>query len=200
MLNLPSYLHTAPLTDIQHEAGFSYKGVIKFLLPVSIFFPIEMSLVENDKALPGPFGVDHDDIRNLGEGRYSFWKGTVYFSTPDNSDPRNNGRIYRIQYTSNLITRSAKLLPGRAWRPLIYFTEFLVIILRPVWRLLLLVKRKLRTIIPHRLIHFARRVLNRLYRIDPKEDMWSLFYLFCFFQVLLRGRVAKRILKTEKTQ
>jgi hypothetical protein len=47
-----------------------------------------------------PFGVGHSshaDIEALGQGRYSHWRHTeLRFSTPDNSDPRANGRTYAI--------------------------------------------------------------------------------------------------------
>lgn len=39
----------------------------------------------------------HDEIRALGEGRYSFWKGTLFFSSSDNSDARTNGRDYELR-------------------------------------------------------------------------------------------------------
>ncbi len=42
----------------------------------------------------GPAHCSHFDIRTHGGGRYSHWTGWLYFSTPDNSDPRTNGRVY----------------------------------------------------------------------------------------------------------
>ena len=36
----------------------------------------------------------HEAIAQVGEGRYSFWGDTLYFSTSDNSDPNTNGRQY----------------------------------------------------------------------------------------------------------
>ncbi len=39
----------------------------------------------------------HDDIRQLGLGRYSHWEGYLFFSTSDNSDPNNNGRVYVLK-------------------------------------------------------------------------------------------------------
>jgi len=38
----------------------------------------------------------HDDIRTLGQGRWSLWQGQVYFSTSDGSDPTTNGRRYEL--------------------------------------------------------------------------------------------------------
>ena len=45
-----------------------------------------------------PLGASslHADIRQLGGGRYSIWGNFLYFSSSDNSDPRTNGRVYRL--------------------------------------------------------------------------------------------------------
>ena len=50
---------------------------------------------EDDRAL-GPPHSPHDEIRDLGGGRFSHWGGYVLFSTSDGSDPRINSRRYRI--------------------------------------------------------------------------------------------------------
>ena len=42
----------------------------------------------------GPSHASHDEIQRLGAGRYSHWKGRLYFSSSDGSDPRANGRRY----------------------------------------------------------------------------------------------------------
>lgn len=47
----------------------------------------------------GPAHASHDDVRRLGGGRFSHWrvkaqKGVLVFSSSDNSDPRENGRVY----------------------------------------------------------------------------------------------------------
>jgi hypothetical protein len=58
----------------------------------------ELLLTENG-VLMGPAHSGHQDIDNLGKGRYSHWfsgRVIVMFSASDNSDPRTNGRIYRI--------------------------------------------------------------------------------------------------------
>jgi radical SAM protein with 4Fe4S-binding SPASM domain len=52
-------------------------------------------VLENGAPLPLPHAL-HDDIRNLGGGRYSCWQGAVLFSTPDGSDPNRNGRRYTL--------------------------------------------------------------------------------------------------------
>jgi radical SAM protein with 4Fe4S-binding SPASM domain len=53
-------------------------------------------LFENGIPLPYP-DSQHQEIRDLGGGRYSVWKGWLYFSTPDNSDPCSNGRHYQLR-------------------------------------------------------------------------------------------------------
>lgn len=55
-----------------------------------------VTLYENDAPL-SIADASHDDIRNLGEGRYSVWKGWIYFSASDNSDPMSNGRRYELK-------------------------------------------------------------------------------------------------------
>ena len=52
-------------------------------------------LYEDDRSL-GPAHSLHEDIRHLGGGRYSHWHGNLYFSSSDHSDPRTNGREYKI--------------------------------------------------------------------------------------------------------
>lgn len=52
-----------------------------------------LKLYENGVEL-GPAHAVHDDIRNLGKGRFSHWGTTLLFSASDNTDPRTNGRTY----------------------------------------------------------------------------------------------------------
>ncbi len=54
-------------------------------------------LYEDDKAL-GPAHAMHRQIRNIGEGLFSHWEWRLYFSASDNSDPRTNGRAYRVEF------------------------------------------------------------------------------------------------------
>lgn len=56
----------------------------------------ELVLFENGQPL-GPAHTSHDDIRTLGEGRYSHWAGHLFLSASDNSDARENGRVYTVQ-------------------------------------------------------------------------------------------------------
>ena len=52
----------------------------------------------------------HDDIVRYGAGRFSHWGEQVVFSTSDNSDPRTNGRAYRLV----IAEPNAKQAPGTA--------------------------------------------------------------------------------------
>lgn len=58
----------------------------------------DLVLYEDGRPL-GPAHADHSRIRLLGRGLYSHWHGDLYFSTSDNSDPRENGRVYRFEAT-----------------------------------------------------------------------------------------------------
>lgn len=58
----------------------------------------KLALFEDGKPL-GPRNSPHAVIRTDGAGRYSHWGArTLWFSASDNSDPRTNGRQYKIVY------------------------------------------------------------------------------------------------------
>jgi len=59
----------------------------------------ESILYEDHKPLSNENAI-HDEIRQYGSGRYSFWHEQVYFSSSDNSDPRTNSRTYSIKVPS----------------------------------------------------------------------------------------------------
>ena len=54
-----------------------------------------LRLLEDARQVGVPH-VAHAEIRHKGEGRYSFWGDTLYFSTPDGSDPNTNRRKYEV--------------------------------------------------------------------------------------------------------
>ncbi len=101
-------------SNIRQETGYTWSVSVsppEFSLLTSYFYQIatdtpdktESRLIcyENGKAL-GPAHANHDEIQNIGKGRYSHWYRRILFSTSDNSDPKNNGRIYtaRFAYTA----------------------------------------------------------------------------------------------------
>lgn len=87
------------ITEIRHEAGHAYISRIGVRAPSSHRKPSSAVVLENDVPLPGPANAPHSDIRNHGNGSYSFWHGHVYFSASDNSDPRTNGRRYSVTFS-----------------------------------------------------------------------------------------------------
>jgi len=60
-------------------------------------------LFEDDVPLPLPDSA-HDAIREHGGGRYSVWGKSLYFSTPDGSDPVTNGRRYELRWRDHRVS------------------------------------------------------------------------------------------------
>ena len=52
-------------------------------------------LLEDGQPI-GPPHTEHRLIRKYGGGRFSHWRGTLFFSTSDDSDPNLNGRRYVV--------------------------------------------------------------------------------------------------------
>lgn len=59
-----------------------------------------LKLFEDGKEL-GPAHALHNDIRNSGQGRFSHWGNSLYFSASDNTNPLTNGRTYTVSYTGS---------------------------------------------------------------------------------------------------
>ncbi len=89
---------SVPITRIHHEIGFAYSAITGHPELSSHKHLSAACVLENGMPLPGPGNALHDDIRQVGGGRYSFWHDCVYFATSDNSDPRTNGRHYEVYY------------------------------------------------------------------------------------------------------
>lgn len=84
--------------------GYSYLIYIDKPLAVGDFITADYSydfvLYEDDVPLPMPHATA-DDIIAKGMGRYMLrGDGMIIFSSSDNSDPRTNGRKYRVSYTA----------------------------------------------------------------------------------------------------
>jgi SAM-dependent methyltransferase len=88
-----------PLSDIRPEIGFAYIAATNRPWLSSHRRASNASVLEDGVPLPGPANAPHDGIRQIGQGRFSFWHNYIYFSASDNSDPRTNGRSYEISYT-----------------------------------------------------------------------------------------------------
>lgn len=91
-------LSRLPVAKLKHESGYCWITPVESAGPSdSEEGPSGSDLVLYEDHLPlGPRHELHDAIRQYGQGRFSHWNGTLMFSTSDNSDPRTNGRHYRI--------------------------------------------------------------------------------------------------------
>lgn len=73
--------------------------------------------VYEDGKLLGPAHSIHQEVSDLGEGRFSYWRvpgqNILVFSASDNSDPRTNGKTYAIRgiYTTPGFVLVLLLLP-----------------------------------------------------------------------------------------
>ncbi len=91
---------------IRHVNGYLYE----YALPLSTSYGDDnvspkssaWRLCEDGKVLPFPHSV-HGNIENIGSGRYSHWSATLFFSSSDGSDPRENGRKYILKPTFSII-------------------------------------------------------------------------------------------------
>lgn len=79
------------IEEICKETGHCYTAMIPPGLDAAAF-----ELWEDDRRL-GPAGMLHDEIRQLGHGRYHVGGRSVYFSSSDESDAQRNHRIYALR-------------------------------------------------------------------------------------------------------
>lgn len=88
------------LRHIKHdeERAFVAPIPVRCVSDAEIADVSRIRLFEDGNPL-GPPHADHDEIRQLGAGRYSHWFDHVFFSTCDGSDPRENGRRYTFAET-----------------------------------------------------------------------------------------------------
>ncbi len=73
--------------------------------------PDDIKVTENGKFF-GTLEPAHDTIRQLGDGRFNSWQGTIWFSSSDNTDPRINGRVYGVRVKARLAQSAAV---ARTW-------------------------------------------------------------------------------------
>ncbi|MCK5534380.1 transglutaminase domain-containing protein [bacterium] len=82
-------------SKIYYESGW-YAYNLKYPAISDGEKPSNLVLYENGVKL-GPAHSTHSQIRKKGKGRFSHWKSDLlYFSSSDNSDPRSNGRKYKV--------------------------------------------------------------------------------------------------------
>lgn len=58
-------------------------------------------LFENGREI-GPGNAQHEDIRNLGGGRFSHWNRAIHFSASDNSSPHENKKNYHVLFPAGM--------------------------------------------------------------------------------------------------
>jgi hypothetical protein len=82
------------ISSVSHEIGYAYQ----IALPRWSLQRLadQRSFITEDGTALGPGNSQHDTIRSIGRGAFSFWHGALYISTSDNSDPRTNGRTYEV--------------------------------------------------------------------------------------------------------
>jgi hypothetical protein len=91
-----------PSGAIRTESGVAYVVAIRSTIPGLELYgdsgaPRRADSVFLQDGVPvGKGGALRDEIREKGGGRFSHWKRTLYFSTPDGSDPRANGHRYAL--------------------------------------------------------------------------------------------------------
>ena len=90
---------TLPIAWITHEGGSCFVCALNTVEPWDDVDHPAASVIRlyEDGLQLGPPHALHDEILRSGEGRYSHWKGTLYFSSSDGSDPRVNGRRYKVR-------------------------------------------------------------------------------------------------------
>lgn len=78
---------------INAQTGHCYTACVPAELACDAQSVSRLRVYEDGRPL-GPAHASHHEIREHGQGRFSHWSGYIYFSTPDNTDPRTNGRTY----------------------------------------------------------------------------------------------------------
>ena len=89
------------IADINRSDGYSFTAPTPDDAPQGddLILPNRSSLrVFEDGIELGPAHSLHDDIKKHGGGRFSHWGRWLAFSSSDGSDPRTNGRAYRMLY------------------------------------------------------------------------------------------------------
>ena len=108
------------LSGLKSDGGYAYK----------LGYPIsgsgdsngsptvsKLRLFENGVELKPPHSV-HQDIRNLGKGRFSHWGTALYFSASDNTNPAKNGRKYTYTLDGSTGTASGAASSSTSTTPL----------------------------------------------------------------------------------
>lgn len=99
-----SYLDSCesyPFPDnIQHVKGFCYAAEFPQFVDIAdtdkLHYRSNVQVLE-DGSIVGFAHARFKWIEDIGEGQFAHWKEHVFFSSSDNTDPRVNGRTYRLR-------------------------------------------------------------------------------------------------------
>lgn len=86
------------LGTMHHEEGYCFRADLPGALMDDARGRSAVELLENGRVI-GPPHASHDEVRELGGGRFNHWDGYLWFSSSDNTDPRTNGRNYTFRET-----------------------------------------------------------------------------------------------------
>ncbi|MEO8360830.1 MAG: hypothetical protein ABI672_12435 [Vicinamibacteria bacterium] len=100
---------TLPVRAANHELGYCFQQPLGPIGLSSHERPSPAQLLE-DGHLLGPGNSQHEDIRNVGHGRFSLWHDYLYFSASDSSDPRTNHKTYEIRFPTPINKRVSSAL------------------------------------------------------------------------------------------
>jgi hypothetical protein len=92
----PLLWQTRPLHNVQPEQQHAYKAALGTGFWNSNEWPSAAQVLEDGQPL-SLGNARHAEIREIGNGGYSFWDAYLLFSTSDNTDPRTNGRRYEAK-------------------------------------------------------------------------------------------------------
>jgi hypothetical protein len=86
-------------SNFSHESGYCYLYTVSLLTPSDTTESAASALrLLEDGQLLEQSHAQHEAIRRTGQGRFSHWADNIYMSSSDNSDPRTNGRVYKLVY------------------------------------------------------------------------------------------------------
>ena len=113
VISLPLAFETT-ITKAEPESGYAWVASLPKTFPGTLrpLYRISNGDIDGDRSARltesgrplGPSGAIHEDIRKMGQGRYSHLGEALSFSISDNSDPNTNGRKYILRTTTSAET------------------------------------------------------------------------------------------------
>jgi len=78
-----------------HDGGACWLAPLRRMrVPLALLQQGWRAVVLEDGTALGPPDQVHEDVRRLGNGRYSVWDDMIWFASSDNTNPNRNGRTY----------------------------------------------------------------------------------------------------------